>query len=783
LWDKFINRQIYYIASIIFIVIGIVYFVICLHQPYIGFEFENDDGQWVVTAIDPHGAGYWSGIRTGDQVLKINGEDPGKHSLVQKWNLPEGASTIEFSKPSGSAKEIVLQKQFNLLYALSEIPFVILGCIFLLLGFMTWYKRSFLRQARTLFWLLWLFGLAIVLTYASGRCLPLAKELEYFAFSAAPILLIAFFSIFPVHNQNRINTYSRKIVVILFAIILILVVLQSLGLVHLSGLIRKMTLFNMLIGIIISVWNLIQVMRMPKDRPEKNEASIILAGMMIGFLPSVLLIAFPIIFNMQKFVYTEFSSIFVSVVPLSLYYAIVNKYLPDSRRVYKTIIKNFLAALIISVIVHYFLYVGKIIKTISTETYLATFGLSLLFLLCFYVIQLIIGKLLERLSFFQTNIGLKQRVTELNKSMTSLISEDHVFEEAVKTLGIDGVFIIVENEQTGCLRKAVGRFRKNRQEQSELEAYFSRNQKQDLEAKFLSDDCPAEIFVPFVSQNSTCGIFFGHRYSHIKFEKSELPFLTLLAGQLAYEVLMLLVIGNLTKEINALTLTSWCSQKRNRELQGIINSLTRMIERGKGRVAKEILDGPVQSALDISRWLKILEKENLDDEMFQQAISRMRDLINDLNYDLNQTVHNLLPPVLADLGLIPAIQLLFQDIMLKEPSFILLETEGIGLDDRFPEDIEIAAYRFIQKGIINSLRYSGSKKQTVRVKLSGDKLELTVRDNGQGFDLDQLGKGFLDGAHSGLAIMKERIERLGGQILISSGMERGTTLQATIPVY
>ena len=44
-------------------------------------------------------------------------------------------------------------------------------------------------------------------------------------------------------------------------------------------------------------------------------------------------------------------------------------------------------------------------------------------------------------------------------------------------------------------------------------------------------------------------------------------------------------------------------------------------------------------------------------------------------------------------------------------------------------------------------------------------MELTVKDNGQGFDPDQLEKGLLGGAHYGLAIMKERIESLGGQML------------------
>jgi two-component system sensor histidine kinase ComP len=770
------------LASLIFIVLGLVYFVACLDRPYIGVDLKNVNSHWLVVTCDSIGEAYQSGIELGDEILKIDGKDPSKNLIVQKWNLLEDATTIEFLSPGQmTSKVITIHKQIDLFTALSEIPLIVLGFTFWLLGFLTWYKRPFLKQARTLFWMLWLFALAIILTRASGRCLLLAKELEFVTFSLAPVYLIRFFSVFPADQSRKINKYGQLFTIIIFTVITVLTIMQFSGLVQLGRLIRNLSLSNMLIGIFISIWNLSQIIKFPKERPEKNEASITLLGMIIGFLPNVLFVAVPLFFTLNIRVYTELSFLFVAAIPISLYYVITNKYLPDSRRLYEIIITNSLAGIIISFLTYFILYKIKFIQSMNFELYLAVFILSILFIICFYLIRTAISKIFNNMS--QSKFSVKQRTIQLEENATLLLAKDQLFKDLIQNLGIDGAFIIVENEQTGCFEKSFGRFKNNCKEQSKLEEYFRKNQKLDLEAEFLPEEFPAEIFVPFSSHNSRCGIFFGHRYSHVKFDKSELPFLTLLAGQLAYQVLMQLVVVDLTKEINYLNKTFSNSHRRNRELQHITNSLIRMIERGKGGLAKEILDGPVQSVLDISRWLRILEKENLDDEMSQQAISRMRDMINDLNYDLNHTINNLRPPVLVDLGLIPAIQLLFQGIMLKQPSFILLETEGIGFDDRFPEDIEIAAYRFIQKGIINSLRYSGSKKQTVRIELSGEKLELTVKDNGQGFDLDQLDKGFLDGAHSGLAIMKERIESLGGQMLINSGFERGTTLQATIPVY
>lgn len=237
-----------------------------------------------------------------------------------------------------------------------------------------------MKEVRLLFWLLWLFAVAIVLTHASGCALPLAKELEYITFSLAPVLLIVFTSNFLLNNKTK--SIGSKITFACFTVISILTALHSWGFIHLPDLLRELALSNMIIGIIFSVWNLCQAFLLPKEQPKKNEAGILLSGIVIGFFPSILFVALPQIFYLQQ-LFTEVSYLFILAIPFSLYYVIVNKYLPDSRRIYKTIITNFLAAFILSIIVHYFLYLGKIIKIVSAESYLATFVLCLLFLFAF----------------------------------------------------------------------------------------------------------------------------------------------------------------------------------------------------------------------------------------------------------------------------------------------------------------------------------------------------------------------------------------------------------------
>ena len=782
--EKIFKRQIYYIASIVFIVLGLGYFAACLSQPFIGLVLKDNEGQWLVVTSDPYGKAYQSGIRVGDEILKIDGEDASRYRFVQKWREAEGASTIEFrSLGELTAQTVIITPQSVLLTVFREIPLLVLGFIFWFIGFMTWYKRPFLEQAHTLFWMNWLIGLALVLAYASSRSLLLAKELESITFSLIPVFLIGFISVFPVYNQNKINKFSHKIAIIIFLVILSLISLQFVGIVYFASLLRRLMLSNMIIGILATLWNLGLLMKLPKNQPGKNEAGIILLGMGIGFLPFVLLSALPIIFNLEQLIYPQVSSLFISAIPISVYYVILNKYLPDSRRLYATTLSYIGAAIILSLIVFLALFFLKILPAIRLEHYTALLLFTLLFILCFYFIRIGISRLWERSSFLKEKKGFKQGIASLNEDLASLFAEDRILDELVKNLGIDGIFIIVENAQIGCLKKVAGRFKENPKELETLEKFFYQNQRPDLEAKMMPDDCPAGIYIPFISHDAACGIFFGRRSSRIKFEQSELPFFTLLAGQLEHQILMSQVIGKLTKEIHFLTKSSGRSYRRKTELQGITNALFRKVEQERKHLTDEICAGPLQWSMDLSRWLKYLKKECPADDKTQKVIAYLQERAEDLNYELNCIANDWGPPILTDLGLVPAVQWLCQEIMTEELSLISLEISRLDQQSRFKEDVEVTAYRFLQEGIMNSVRHSRSNMQTVRMTLNETWLELTVSDSGRGFDTGQIENWLLTGTHFGLVEMKERIEGLGGELQIISGINRGTTLKALIPVF
>ncbi|WP_158308989.1 ATP-binding protein [Desulfosporosinus orientis] len=767
--------------SFVLIAAGVFYYLVTLNHPYIGVNMKSVNGHWIISGIDPRGDGYEAGVRTGDIVLKINEKEPEEFPNLLKWQQIEGASLIEVTKQNRRVS-ITLPIKTNIVRNLTEIPLQILGFVFWLLGFMAWVKRPFLVQARALFWLNWIIGMAIVLVPASARCIFFARELELICLSIVPIFLINLVWVYPKDSRTRTYNLIRNIFIIISLIIISYIILQSCGIFNNVRLLRSIFTSNLIIALILALGNLGLSLKLPIENKVRNQAGILFIGMVLGFFPFVFLTVLPQLFNVQPIKYSDFSSLFLAFVPTAWYYVIVNKYLPDSRRIFEAIVVSFIQSIILSMVTSYLLYSQKIIKAINIEVFLLTLSFSILVIVIINFTRMITSKLLSRLAFSEGKQTFKQRMLKLNENLVSINEEKGIFEEILKSLGIQGAYIIIENPKRGYLTKAVGTFLENPDQLAELEMYFQSCNKTNLKATILSENLPAEIFIPVNSGDFSCGIFLGHRHSHIKFKADELPLITLISSQLTQRLITTFVIKELSVEIKSLAQRSQDSLRRNQGLQGITIALFRNLERERAHVASEIYDGPLQLGLDLNRWLKHLGEECPMDDKTENAVSHMRELVENLNFELRQISNDLRPTALKDLGLLTAVELLCKDIMLKELSLITLETIGLNREDRFPEEIESAAYRFIQEGITNAVKHSGANKLTIGIEKTEANLELTVKDRGKGFETNKIEEWALIGSHFGIVSMKERVESLGGSLQITSQIHRGTILKATVPI-
>jgi signal transduction histidine kinase len=134
------------------------------------------------------------------------------------------------------------------------------------------------------------------------------------------------------------------------------------------------------------------------------------------------------------------------------------------------------------------------------------------------------------------------------------------------------------------------------------------------------------------------------------------------------------------------------------------------------------------------------------------------------------------PTMLDELGLLPTLDwFVTQYTKLTEVRVML---DPVGVDQRFPPEVETSAYRIFQEALTNVARHAGVDQAKVTIQLTGEDLVVRVEDQGVGFNPTEISAL----ASSGLSGMRERARLLGGQLNLDSAPGQGTRLTARLPV-
>ena len=98
-----------------------------------------------------------------------------------------------------------------------------------------------------------------------------------------------------------------------------------------------------------------------------------------------------------------------------------------------------------------------------------------------------------------------------------------------------------------------------------------------------------------------------------------------------------------------------------------------------------------------------------------------------------------------------------------------------------PGGVEAAVLRICQEALDNVLKHANASRVTVTLAYGKTEVELTVRDNGIGFDPKIPSQWDKDKGGFGLISMRERAQLLGGELTVKSSLGRGTSVVAVIP--
>ena len=143
-------------------------------------------------------------------------------------------------------------------------------------------------------------------------------------------------------------------------------------------------------------------------------------------------------------------------------------------------------------------------------------------------------------------------------------------------------------------------------------------------------------------------------------------------------------------------------------------------------------------------------------------------------------VQNLRPTMLDDLGLVDALEWAL-DRQAKAAGWKTM-IDGRDIPEEIPADIRTACFRIAQEALANAARHARASEVKLHLKMAGSTLELTVSDNGAGFDVDRYRSAEERRKHFGLVTMEERASLVGGRLDIETGPGRGTRIRASFPV-
>ncbi|MBS0169187.1 MAG: PAS domain S-box protein [Nitrospira sp.] len=200
------------------------------------------------------------------------------------------------------------------------------------------------------------------------------------------------------------------------------------------------------------------------------------------------------------------------------------------------------------------------------------------------------------------------------------------------------------------------------------------------------------------------------------------------------------------------------------------------------RLSRELHDefGQLLTSLkfDLASVKRYAARSRVAGESGQERLARALDTIDLLFARLRQIVRALRPPVLEELGLKASLEALIADVQARTGlRCSLVFEQKVRRGARLPT-LETAFYRIVQELLTNVIRHAHATTVSIVVQRSRQEWQLTVHDDGVGFDVGRLSPmgGF------GLRGIRERVEILAGQVEISSGAGSGTTVQVRLPV-
>ena len=217
------------------------------------------------------------------------------------------------------------------------------------------------------------------------------------------------------------------------------------------------------------------------------------------------------------------------------------------------------------------------------------------------------------------------------------------------------------------------------------------------------------------------------------------------------------------------------SYERIRQLAGrLINAQ----EAARAGIARDLHDGVCQELAGVSIAVSGLKNSSgqIQDAPAQQALAKIQAETLGMFEGIRRLSHELHPATLRLVGLSTALQAHCTEVAKRHGVAVSFVAEGEFAD--LDPDVAVGFFRMAQEALRNGIVHGRAGRLSVSLVRSPERMELTVTDDGTGFDLEAVRR---NGNGLGLVSIEERAHVLGGEAEITSTPRQGTTVRVRGP--
>lgn len=218
-------------------------------------------------------------------------------------------------------------------------------------------------------------------------------------------------------------------------------------------------------------------------------------------------------------------------------------------------------------------------------------------------------------------------------------------------------------------------------------------------------------------------------------------------------------------EFTDLIATAVANAQSRAELMASRQRLVAASDDIRRRIERDLHDGAQQRLVALALRLRTLSENVHDANDVRSEFAAVSDELLGLTDDLREIAHGIFPANLSRSGLGPTLRALGRRSAV--PAQI-----AVQVNDRLPESIETAAYYVVSEALVNAAKHAGASVVQIDIRTVADALRIDVRDDGVGGANPECG--------SGLTGLRDRVEALGGTLVVTSPVGQGTTIRCEI---